>query len=253
MPTKTLYVKDQELWEKASRLAGHQRLSRVIMQLLAKWVAEKETREAAKDGKEYSEVKLWVGGEEHSRWHPEDAMEGDYHVAFTGRLLRSTEAIGWHVEDGGYSTWPVVKVYEMTDRRLVVYRDYDDSKNGATFIIFSDFQHLSDDPLALDTLWLEDDSQPEPEELKVLAFTDRTAEEETIVALTNMWGKQTVKEQLPKMGASGADKITAGAIEFFYENARKNAYGLRFLKDISDALGVEMIVRIDRRTHDATK
>ena len=253
MPTKTLYVKDQQLWEKASRLAGHQGLSRIIMQLLAKWVAEKEMREAAKDGKEYSEVKLWVGGDEHRRWHPEDAIEGDYNVAFTGRLVCSTEGIGWHAAEGGYSTSPVVEVYEMTDGRLAVYRSDDDVRRGATFIISSDFQDLNNNPLALDTLWLETDSEPEPEELKVLAFTDRTAKEETIVALTNMWGKQTVMEQLPKMGAPGADKITAGDIEVFYEDARKEGYGLRFLKDISNALGVEMIVRIDRRTHDATE
>ena len=45
MPTKTLYVKDQQLWEKASRLAGHQGLSGVVTQLIAKWVADKEKRE----------------------------------------------------------------------------------------------------------------------------------------------------------------------------------------------------------------
>ena len=252
MPTKTLYVKDQQLWEKASRLAGHQGLSRVIMQLLAKWVEEEEMRKAAKDGKEYSEVKLWVGGGEHYRWHPEDAIEGDYNVAFTGRLVCSTEEIGW-LGEGVYGTRPVVEVYEMTDGRLVVYRAYDDARRGATFIIFSNFQDLSDHTLALDTLWQENDSEPEPEEFKVLAFTDRTAKEETIVALTNMWGKQRVMEQLPKMGAPGTEKITATEIESFYEMARKEGYEQRFLKDISDALGVEMIVRIDRRTHDATK
>ncbi len=210
MPTKTLYVKDQQLWEKAGRLAGHQKLSEVIMQLLAKWVADKENHEAIKSGKEFTEIELCVGGDEHSRWHPRDPIGGDYKVAFTGRLLASTER-----GPGQYlSTNPIVEVYELSDRRLVVYRDFESSTDGATCLVYSDVQRLRDNPAALETLWWVDDS--EEKALAVPPFRTRTAR-----------GEQ---------GTEDPDEDP---------EVEREAYDLDFLNVISDALGAEMIVRID--------
>ena len=176
------------------------------MQLLAKWVADKEKDEARKSGKEFTEIELWVGGNEHSDRNPEDPAGLDYKVVFTGRLLVST--------DGGsayYSTSPAVDVYEMRDGRLVVHRCWDTSysggSGGATCLVYSDFQTLRDDPTALQTLWYVDDR----EEAAVPPFRTRTAK--------------------------GEQEIT--------EDVEREAYDLNFLKEISNALGAEMIVRID--------
>ena len=176
------------------------------MQLLAKWVADKEKDEARKSGKEFAEIELWVGGNEHSERHPEDPAGLDYKVVFTGRLLVST--------DGGsayYSTSPAVEVYEMRDGRLVVYRcwesSYSGGPSGATCLVYSDFQTLRDDPTALQTGWYVDDR----EEAAVPPFRTRTAR--------------------------GEQEIT--------EDVEWEAYDLHFQKEISDALGAEMIVRID--------
>ncbi len=182
------------------------------MQLLAKWVANKEKDEARKSGKEFTEIELWVGGDEHCRWHPMDSTGRDYKVAFTGRLLASTEEWHYTESESGLrvsrptSTGPVVEVYEMKDGRLAVYRDSDNSKRGATCLVYSDLQTLRDDPTALETLWDEHE-----EEAAVPPFRTRTAR-----------GEQEITE----------------AVE-------RKAYDLNFLKDISDALGAEMIVRID--------
>ena len=176
------------------------------MQLLAKWVADRENHEAMKSGKEFTEIELWVGGDEHSNQHPKDPMEQDYKVAFTGRLLASTETGLYH------STNPVVEVYELRDGRLVVYRDFDSSIHGATCLVYSDFQTLRDDPAALETFWWVDDSE---EKAPVVSpFTARAATEKGI--------------------EEGIDS----------EESEREAYDTRFLKDISDALGSELIVRI---------
>ena len=187
------------------------------MQLLAKWVADKEKDEAKKSGKEFTEIELPVGGNEHSERYPRDPAGLDYKVAFTGRLLASTEE--WHfteLESGlrvsrPTSTNPVVEVYEMRDGRLVVYRcwetSYSGGPGGATCLVYSDFQTLRDDPTALQTGWYVDDR----EEAAVPPFRTRTAR--------------------------GEQEIT--------EDVEWEAYDLHFQKEISDALGAEMIVRID--------
>lgn len=186
------------------------------MQLLAKWVADKEKDEARKSGKEFTEIELPVGGNEHSERYPRDPAGLDYKVTFTGRLLASTE--GWYYTEleSGFtvsrptSTSPVVKVYEMKDGRLVVYRcwetSYSGGLGGATCLVYSDFQTLRDDPTALETLWNEHEK-----EAAVPPFRTRTAK--------------------------GEPEIT--------EDVEREAYDLHFLEEISDALGTEMIVRID--------
>ena len=158
------------------------------MRLLAKWVAGKEKHEAMKSGKESAEIELWVGGDEHRRWYPKDPIGRNYKVAFTGRLLDSTE-VGHHIEsESGLRTYrpmsvnPVVEVYEMSDGRLVVYRDFGElamgSKLGATCLVYSDFQHLRDDPSVLETLWGDPLGEDETQMLEVPPFAARTAREQ---------------------------------------------------------------------------
>jgi len=193
MPTKTLYVKDLQLWEEAGRLAGHQGLSGVIMQLIAKWVADKKKHEAMSSVKEFAEIELWVGG------HP--AFE-DHKIVFTGRLLGRSP----RYED---SVVPDVQVYEMKRGRLVVYEAYHelgtDQEYQATYKVFSNIEELqhssvfSDYEKTLDQNW-----QGLGEELRALAGEDEERFAEKIAAIN-----------------------------------------LQFQRDIADALGAELVIRID--------
>ncbi len=242
MPPKTLYVKDQQLWEKAKTLAGHQAFSGVIMRLLAKWVADKEKHEAMKSGKEFTKIELWVGGDEHHRWYPKDLIGRDYKVAFTGRLLDSTEVRQYAKSESGrlYTSRPraispAVDVYEMSDGRLAVNRDFDDSKAGATCLVYSDFQNLRDNPSALDTIWEDPHEQDVTEMLEVPPFIADTAEIPRELGITDLAGLREILKGQP---------LTMDIDSWIYENVQRKAYELHFLKGISDALGAELIVRI---------
>ena len=167
MPTKTLYVKDEQLWEKARRLAGNQRFSEVVAQLLAKWVAAKEKEEAMISGKAFTQIKLWVGGTSHWNEHPEDRIEDDHKIAFTGRFLASNDA--WHIETKHLNQSPTQQVYQMKNGRLLFYIDWrigvvPDSESGATYKIFSDYAELSGDPVFLNTMWVGEEGELEGDE-----------------------------------------------------------------------------------------
>ena len=253
MPTKTLYVKDQQLWEKASRLAGPQGLSGVVTQSLAKWVADKEKQEAMKSGKEFTEIELWVGGQEHQHWHPKDPLGGNYKIAFTGRLLDSTEVAVLRRTESGVRTYrdtsvnPLVEVYEMSDRKLAVYRDFRESvvsTQGAAYVVYSGFKDLCEHPGALDTRWdlsREDEMQQMTE---VAPFETRTGREQGIIGLAGLFGKEKLKEWLPTIDSPGVEKFTEGEIDSCYEEVKREAFDLRFQESIADALGAELVVRI---------
>ena len=144
MPAKTLYVKDEQLWEKAKCLAGHQGFSRVIMQLLGKWVADKEREKAIRSGVAFTEIELWVGGGAHWDQCREDPIKKDHKIVFTGRLLDSRD-----------DAVPEVDVYQMKSGRLVVYkawRNYSlatDQEYEAAYKVFADYEELSRSPEAL--------------------------------------------------------------------------------------------------------
>ena len=209
MPAKTLYVKDEQLWDKAKRLAGHQGFSGVIMRLLAKWVADKEKQEAMKSGKEFSEIELWVGGDEHQMWHPKDPLGGDHKIAFTGRLLHSSE------HEVVLGVYPQVDVYQMGGGQLVVYRTWRppfliDSglspgyDGGATYKVFSDIEELLQNSEVLDTNWT---GHPEEDQLRALVERPRTVRERLIITIAEhvklehpqrsaVWQKEYVREFL---------------------------------------------------------
>lgn len=203
MPTKTLYVKDLQLWEEASRLAGHQGLSGVIMRLIAKWVADKKRHEAMNNVKVFAEIELWVGGyTTPSVRLIDNQIEEDHKIVFTGRLLGSSP----RYED---TSVPHVQVYEMKSGRLLVYEAFHDfgtdQEIQATYKVFSNVEELqhssvfSDYEKTLDQNW-----EGLGEELRTVA-----AENEKRFA----------------------DEIAA--------------INLQFQRDVADALGAELVVRIE--------
>ena len=205
MPTKTLYVKDMQLWEEASHLAGHQGLSGVIMRLIANWVADKKKHEAMKSGKEFAEIELWVGGNTAlSADLPDDQIKEDHKIVFTGRLLGSSP----RYED---TLVPDLKVYEMKSGRLVVYKAYrDDSiaadqEDQATYKVFSNFEELQQSSVFSEyEKTLDQDWQFLGKELSALAEEDEKKFAEKIAAIN-----------------------------------------LQFQRDIANALGAELVIRID--------
>ena len=257
MPAKTLYVKDEQLWEKAKHLAGHQGFSGVIMQLLAKWVADREKQNAMKSGKEFTEIELWVGGEEHRSRHPKDPLGGNYKIAFTGRLVDSTEGEVCESTESGLRTYrgrsitPLIEVYEMSNRKLAVYRDFREasvSNWGATCLIYSDLKDLREDSEALDTHW----ELPQEDEMTikdVAPFETRTLREQIIVTFAGLFGKEKLKERLPTIDIPGVEKFTEGEIESCHEEVNREAFDLRFQESIANALGAELVVRIDQFPH----
>ena len=267
MPAKTLYVKDEQLWEKAKRLAGHQGFSGVIMRLLAKWVADKEKQEAMKSGKEFSAIELWVGGDEHQMWHPKDPLGGDHKIAFTGRLLHSSE------HEVVLGVYPQVDVYQMGGGQLVVYRTWRppfliDSglspgyDGGATYKIFSDIEELLQNSEVLDTNWT---GHPEEDQLQALVERPRTVRERLIITIAEhvklehpqrsaVWQKEYVREFLlglnnTRLGPPKDGEYTEQEIDQCYEDEEQAACDLRFQQNIASALGAELVVRIDQSPH----
>lgn len=92
MPNRTIYVKDENLWEKAKELAGKGGLSEVISNALQKYVAEKEAQ-----AKGLETFRIIV--------HPE--YDGPVErIAFRGRKLAETNgdvtATVWETERGRF-------------------------------------------------------------------------------------------------------------------------------------------------------
>ena len=239
------------------------------MRLLAKWVTDEKKRQKSTTKKAFTEVELWIGGREHRQWHPKDPIEGNYKIAFTGRLLDSTDGEVWESTESGIHTYrgrsetPRVEVYEMSDRKLAVYRDFRESlasEQGATCLVFAGFQELCKNPAALETLWdlpQEDDMQMP--EVAPYVTRDQKDESITLMALAvsqlqgidDAWkekgqGKEVVKDVLLNIApAAGATvEFTEQDIDSCYEEAKREAFASRFLKSIADALGAEVVVRI---------
>ena len=203
MPTKTLYVKDMQLWEEASRLAGHQGLSGVIMRLIAKWVVDKKRHEAMNSVKEFAEIELWVGSNtDLSANLPDDQVEEDHKIVFTGRFLASSP----RYED---SSVPNLSVYQMKSGRLVVYEAYHDygtdQEYQATYKVFSSVEELQQSSVFSEyEKMLDENWEGLGKELRALAAEDEKKFAEKIAAIN-----------------------------------------LQFQRDIADALGAKLVIRID--------
>ena len=239
------------------------------MQLLGKWVVDKEKQEAMKSGKEFSEIELWVGGDEHQVWHPKDTLGGNYKITFTGRLIHSSE------HEMVLGVYPQVDVYQMGGGQLVVYRTWRppfliDSglspgyDGGATYKIFSNYEQLRHDSGVLDTNWGDTEGNvSEEDNMQVLVERTRTARERLIVSIAEVvkaehpqssavWQKEHVKELIRGLNTHRESKdgeFTAQEIDQCYEKEKQAACDLRFQQNIANGLGAELVVRIDQFPH----
>ncbi len=146
MATKTIYVRDDKLWNRARKLAADEGVSGVIHDLLADWVRRKE---AEMETEQMTGVELYVGGSSHEAEHEGDVAE---RIAFTGRLV--ADSSGWSV-----GQLPRLQVYQNDRGKLIVYRTFEDTpsfeESGATYRLYRDYEALTADPVALDTMWIE--------------------------------------------------------------------------------------------------
>ncbi len=153
MPTKTVYARDDGLWNRAKELAGGGELSHVIGDLLGEWVRRQEALRSRE--KDLTEIELWVGGKDHQDAH---ASGRAHYVAFTGRKISTSRGKSLRQS-------PCIDVYLTKRRNLIVYTDWRESNEelGATFLRFRDFEALKQNGLALKTWW-QDDLKNEPVE-----------------------------------------------------------------------------------------
>lgn len=154
MANRTIYVKDESLWEKAKHFAGDVGISGLIAQMLKEYVERKE-REASVRAGEMTKVELRVGGPLH-----ED--EPSHRVAFIGRLLYDTDV----------EADPRCMVFETQSKRLVLYKtnSHPYREDGATYEVFSTYEELAATPAARNNFWLiEGQGHPEQEGIREIA------------------------------------------------------------------------------------
>jgi hypothetical protein len=135
MPNKTIYVRDENLWERAKKLAGAEGLSGLVGEALAEHVKRREQQRAAfqRGQAEMREVTLDVGGEDHRELHGEEV---DHKIAFVGRLLHDTDI----------EALPRCAVYQTKSGKLLLYTTWDvgdRDEMGATYELFDSFEELA--------------------------------------------------------------------------------------------------------------
>ena len=84
--------------------------------------------------------------------------------------------------------------------------------------------------------------------MQVLVERTRTARERLIISLAGVWQKEQVKEFLLTLSARAESKdgdFTEQEIDHCYEKEKQAACNLKFQQDIANALGAELVVRID--------
>src|SRR5437667_12348478 len=81
MPNKTIYVKDEKMWELAKKLAGKEGLSSVISEAIADYVSRRRREE-----KGFQKYRLEVGEVSDARLLDEDAHDQFVHGSTTGRI-----------------------------------------------------------------------------------------------------------------------------------------------------------------------
>ena len=173
------------------------------MRLIAKWVADKKRHEAMNSVKEFAEIELWVGSNtDLSANLPDDQVEEDHKIVFTGRFLGSSP----RYED---SSVPNLSVYQMKSGRLVVYEAYHDYGTGqeyqATYKVFSSVEELQQSSVFSEyEKMLDENWEGLGKELRALAAEDEKKFAEKIAAIN-----------------------------------------LQFQRDIADALGAKLVIRID--------
>lgn len=104
---------------------------------------------------------------------------------------------------------------------------------------------------------------PEEDEMQELVERTRTVREKLIVSIAEVvkleypqssahWQKQQVKKSLVTLDSLREPKggnFTEQEIDHCYEKEKQAACDLRFQQNIANALGAELVVRIDRSPH----
>lgn len=154
MPNKTIYVKNEQLWEKAKKFAGETGLSALIAETLREYV-ERKDREVALRAGEMTNVELRVGGPLHD--------DEPYHrIGFIGRLLYDTD-----VE----ADWRCM-VFETQSKRLLLYKTnaHPWRDDGATYEVFSTYEELAKSTAARSNFYLiEEQGLPANEGIREIA------------------------------------------------------------------------------------
>jgi hypothetical protein len=154
MSNRTVYVKDESLWEKAKKFAGETGISGVIAEALQKYVDRKERDTALRAG-ETTNVELRVGG----RLHDDEPA---HRIGFVGRLLYDTDV----------EADPRCMVFETQGKRLVLYKtnSHPARDDGATYEVFSTYEELAKSRDARNNFWLiEEQGRPEHEGIREIA------------------------------------------------------------------------------------
>jgi hypothetical protein len=154
MPNKTIYVKDELLWEQAKKFAGETGLSGLLAEALKEYVERKE-REAALRAGEMTKVELPVGGSLHDD-------EPRHRIGFIGRLLYDTDV----------EADPRCMVFETQRKRLLLYKTnaHPSRDDGATYEVFSSYEELARSTDARNNFWLiQEQGRPEHEGVREIA------------------------------------------------------------------------------------
>jgi hypothetical protein len=154
MANKTIYVRDESLWEKAKKFAGDAGISRLIAEALQEYVQRKE-RETAMRAGEMTKVELRVGGPLHQD-------EPAHRIGFIGRLLYDTDV----------EADPRCMVFETQSKQLILYKtnSHPYREDGATYRVFSSYEELARGPDARSNFCLiEEQGRPEHEGIREIA------------------------------------------------------------------------------------
>jgi hypothetical protein len=140
MSTTSLYVRDEELWERARKHAGSQGLSSLVEQA----VRQHLDRQEPLTGTGVQTFVLPVATDDESG-------EMGHSIEFQGQLVVDSE--GFSLEQ-----LPRVRVYRTVKGRLVVYRTWPPHfQFASSYSLYSDIEKLESDPLALSTMWITDE------------------------------------------------------------------------------------------------
>jgi hypothetical protein len=136
--TKTLYVRNRDLWDRARQLAGDQGLSEFVERALQELV----DRQTKASGEGMCRQSLAVGGDS-------EAGDMNHNIEFDGQLL--VDSRGFSVEQ-----LPRLRVYVTARGRFVVYRTWPPrvSDVAPSFDVYPDLETLECDPTALSTMWI---------------------------------------------------------------------------------------------------
>jgi hypothetical protein len=138
--TRTLYVRDQDLWERARKLAGSQGLSSLVERAVRQYLDQQEPIAKTHSHRFVLPV----------RSDEENEMEES--IEFQGHLL---------VDSAGFSLEqiPRIQVYRTSLGRFVVYRTYPMHSARPSHDVYPDLESLLRDKTVLATTWITEEDK----------------------------------------------------------------------------------------------